>query len=121
MLDTLWGRVEQWSDAMVRSQPLIEKRILLAGPFQRVFFLGERILRWSSSPIRRHVPLDPPATMLWTHELIDDDLTRVLRGSSADRYILARQPGGYCAHVREKLLGQLPLEGVVTQVFLPYF
>ena len=90
MSDTPWGHIEQWSDAMVRSQPLVEKRILLVGPFQRVFFLGERTLRWSSGPVRRHVPLEPPAAMLWTHELMDDDLTRALRGSSADSYILAR-------------------------------
>ena len=53
--------------------------------------------------------------------MMDDDLTRALRGSSIDRYILARQPGGYRAHVREKLLGQLPLQGVVTQVFFILF
>ena len=106
---------------MVRSQPLVEKRILLVGPFQRVFFLGEHILRWSSGLVRRHVPLDPPAAMLWTHELMDDDLSHALHGSPADHYVLARQHGAYRTHVREKLLGQLPLEGVVTQVFLSHF
>ena len=84
---------------MVHSQPLVEKRILLVGPFQRVFFLGEHILGWSSGPVRRHVPLDPPTAILWTYKLMDDDLTHALHGSSADRYVLARQPGGYRAHV----------------------
>ena len=99
---------------MIHSQPLVERRILLVGPFQRVFFLGERTLRWSSGPARRHVPLDPPAAMLWTHELMDNDLFRALHGSPADQYVLARQHGAYRTHIREKLLGQLPLEGVVT-------
>ena len=102
---------------MVRSQPLVERRILLVGPFQRVFFLGERILRWSSGPVRRHVPLDPPAAMLWTHELMDDDLSRAVHESPADQYVLARQHGAYRTHVREKLLGQVALEGVITQAF----
>ena len=67
---------------------------------------------------RRRVSLDPPAAMLWTHELMDDDLAQAFHGSPATRYVFARQSGAYHNFVREKLLGQLPLEGVVTQVFL---
>ena len=117
MSDTPWGPTNQWSDAMVHSGLLVEKRIQLVGPFQRVFFLGERVLGWSSGLVRRRVPLDPPAAMLWTNELMDDDLACVLRGLSASHYALARQPGAYRTFVREKLLRQLPLEGVVTQVY----
>ena len=59
--------------------------------------------------------------MLWTHELMDDDLARALLGLSATRYVFTLQSGAYRTFVREKLLGQLSLEGVVTQVSLSYF
>ena len=90
MSDAPWGPTEHWSEVMVHSRPLVERRILLVGPFQRVFYLGESILGWSSGPVRIRVLLDPLAAMLWTHELMDDDLVQALHGSPTTRYIFAR-------------------------------
>ena len=55
-----WGSADTWSDAMVRSRHAAGRTILLAGPFQRVYFLGERVIEWGSGPGGRRVPMDPP-------------------------------------------------------------
>ena len=82
----IWGDEEGWSNAMVHSRPLADKRVLFVGPFQRVYFLGEYVLEWNFGTSRRHMPMAPPA-ILWVHLLVDDNLAWVLRGTLAIRRV----------------------------------
>ena len=110
-----WGPVESCSDVVVRSGHVAGRTILLVGPFQRMYYLGERVLEWSSGPRRRRVPMDPPL-VFWTHELRGQELRRGLRGTPAIRRTLALQPVVYQTFIRERLLPGLPLAGLVPQV-----
>ena len=105
-----WGLVESWSDAMVYSGYVAGRTILLVGPFQWVYYLGEWILEWSSGPGGRRVPMDPPL-VFWTHEL-----RRGLRGTLAIRRTLDPHSAVYQTFIRERLLPGLPLDGLVPQV-----
>ena len=89
---------------------MAERTILLVGPFQRMYYLGERVIEWGSGPRRRRVPMDPPM-VFWGQEL-----NRGLRGTPAIRRTLAQQPNVYQTFIRERLLPALPLPGLVPQL-----
>ena len=106
---------------MVRSEGIAGRTILLVGPFQRMYYLGERILEWGSGPGARRVPMDPPL-VFWTHELRGRELRRALRGTPAIRRTLDPHEAAYQSFIGERLLPGLPLDGLVSQVcIVPLF
>ena len=100
---------------MVRSEGRAGRTILLVGPFQRMYYLGERILEWGSGPRARRVPMVPPL-VFWTHELRGRELRRALRGTPAIRRTLDPREAAYQSFIGERLLPALPLDGLVSQV-----
>ena len=59
---------------------LIQRRILLSGLGEKVWFLGERVHRWWDGPFFRRVPMAPPGDMFWGSELVGDELAIAERG-----------------------------------------
>ena len=59
---------------------LTQRRILLPGLGDRVWFLGERVYRWCDGPFFRRVPMAPPGDMFWGNELVGDELDVAERG-----------------------------------------
>ena len=100
---------------MVRSEHMAGRTILLVGPFQWMYYLGEQILQWGSGPGARRVPMDPPL-VFWTHELRGRELRRALRGTPAIRRTLDPHEAAYQTFIGERLLPGLPLSGLVSQV-----
>ena len=59
---------------------LTQRRILLPGLGERVWFLGERVYRWWDGPFFRKVLMAPPTDMFWGSELVGDELSAAERG-----------------------------------------
>ena len=59
---------------------LTQRRILLPGLGERVWFLGKRVYRWWDGPFLRKVPMAPPTDMFWGSELVGDELGAAERG-----------------------------------------
>ena len=59
---------------------LTQRRILLSGLGDKVWFLGERVHHWWDGPFLRRVPVAPPSDMFWGSELVGDELSAAERG-----------------------------------------
>ena len=59
---------------------LTQRRILLSGLGDKVWFLGERVHRWWDGPFPSRVPVAPPGDMFWGSELVGDELDIAERG-----------------------------------------
>ena len=108
----LWGPQEEWTPAMLRSDPLALKRALLWGPDCRVWYLGERVRGWPVGGRSRRVPVPPPRGMFHTHLLRGDALDEACEGMDADK-LLDRRKGRYADFARTHLL-QLVGPGSLT-------
>ena len=76
--------MDEWIPAMVRSRPVAERRVLLQGPYCRVWYLGERVRGWEAGACARRVPLPPPRGMFHGHLLRGETLAAALRGTDAE-------------------------------------
>ena len=103
-----WGPEARWTEAMRRSIPLSQMRVLLRGPSCRVWFLGERIHSWRLGVRVRRPPLAPPRHMLWAHLLEGQELERALRGQDADG-LRERRRSQYSDFICTRLLQRIPL------------
>ena len=112
----LWGPEARWTDAMRRSIPLSQMRVLLRGPSCRVWFLGERIHSWRLGVRVRRPPLAPPRHILWAHLLEGQELEQALRGQDADGF-RERRRSQYSDFIRTRLLQRIPLDAA-TRVSL---
>ena len=107
----LWGPEVRWTEAMRRSIPLSQMRVLLRGPNYRVWFLGERIHSWRLGIRVRCPPVAPPRHMLCAHLLEGEELDQAFEGEDADGDELrARRRSQYTDFVRTRLLQRVPLD-----------
>ena len=69
-----------WSIKMGMAWRLMQRRILLPGLIDKVWYLGERVHRWWDRPCLRRVPIAPPHDMYWGCELVGEELDGAERG-----------------------------------------
>ena len=81
-------------------------RLLLAGVNQRLWYLGERVLRWGFGPSGRPVPAAPPRSMFFGQSLVGEKLAEALRGFPASDFTIDKP---YQPWASAHLLGSLPL------------
>ena len=87
----LWGPQEEWTPAMLRSDPLAWKRALLRGPDCRVWYLDKRVCGWSARGRLRRVHVPPPRGMFHGHLLKDEALDEACEGMDADELLDQRK------------------------------
>ena len=76
-----------WSPEMIGAGRLTRSRVLLTGPVDRSWYLGERVFRWWDGPERRRVPVPPPGSMYWGRELAGDELILAEAGEPAEAFL----------------------------------
>ena len=59
---------------------LTQRRILLPGLIDKVWYLGEWVYHWWDGPCLRRFPIAPPCDMFWGRELIGEELAEAERG-----------------------------------------
>ena len=81
-------------------------RLLLAGVNQRLWYLGERVLRWGLGPSARPVPTAPPCSMFFGQRLDGERLVAAIQGFPASEFTIDKP---YQPWASAHLLGSLPL------------
>ena len=124
----LCGPQEEWTPAMIQSDPLVDKRALLQGPDYRVWYLDERVRGWRAGGRLRRVPTSPPHGMFYTHLLRGDALNEACTGEDADE-LCDRSKHRYSEFTRTHLLQrvrpdastpQAPIRALDSQVIFTF-
>lgn len=83
-----WDGVPNISPGVQVVPPFEESRILLSGCRQLVWFLGERVVRQTYSPVPI-APMDPPVFILDPSKVPDTSVDDFLRGLTARELVFA--------------------------------
>ena len=59
---------------------LTQRRILLPGLVDKIWYLGEWVHRWWDGPFMRRVLIAPPRDIFWGRELVGEELNGAKRG-----------------------------------------
>ena len=81
-------------------------RLLLARVNQRLWYLGERVLRWGLGPSAQPVPAATPRSMFFGQSLGGEKLAEALQGFPASDFTIDKP---YQLWASTHLLGSLPL------------
>ena len=121
--------MDEWIPAIVRSRPLVERRVLLQGPDYRVWYLGEQVRGWETGSRARRVPVPPPHGMFHAHLLRGEALAAAHRGFDTEG-LCEMSRRRYLEFARAQLLQrvslatsppQVPAGGSSTQVNLLFW